>query len=122
MLPSQNNMIDISQKIETKRRAIAQGRLYAKADTLEKIRTRSLPKGDALIIAQVAGITTAKRTAELLPFCHPLPLDYVRVQCDVNDQFVLATCEVSAFAKTGVEMEALQVSTKDSPFPIFLLF
>lgn len=108
MLHSQNHMIDIGPKNATQRRAIAQGRLYAKADTLEKIRAKSLPKGDALAIAQIAGITTAKRTAELLPLCHPLPLDYVQVQCDVHDQFVLATCEVSAFAKTGVEMEALQ--------------
>ncbi len=105
---SQNHMIDISPKTATQRRAIACGRLYAKVDTLEKIRTKSLPKGDALAIAQVTGITVAKRTAELLPLCHPLPLDYVQVQCDVHDQFVSVTCEVSAFAKTGVEMEALQ--------------
>jgi len=102
-------MIDVGAKNETRRRAVAQGRIRMAPATLERVRNGSVPKGDVLALAEVAGIMAAKRTAEILPLCHPLGLDSVRVKCSIDEteNAVLVLCEASTTAKTGVEMEAL---------------
>ncbi len=102
-------MIDVGAKVETRRRAVAQGRIRMAPETLQRVLEKSVPKGDVLALAEVAGIMAAKKTAEILPLCHPLGLDAVRVSCavDVPDSSVLVLCEASTTAKTGVEMEAL---------------
>jgi cyclic pyranopterin phosphate synthase len=102
-------MIDVSPKNVTRRRSLAEGRIYLSPLVYEKIRHKTLPKGDALALAEVAGIMAAKNTALLLPLCHPLPLEAVQVQCILEPErrAVLVRCEVTATAKTGVEMEAL---------------
>lgn len=102
------HMIDVGDKAVTRRRAIASGRITMAEATLARLKNRSLPKGDALVIAEVAGIQAAKRTSETLPLCHPLSLDYVRIHHHFNDTTsVSLICEVVAHGKTGVEMEAL---------------
>ncbi len=100
-------MIDIADKIDTHRRAVASGSFFAAPETISRIRERTLPKGDVLILAEVAGIQGAKRTADLLPLCHPLALTSVRVWCEVMQDQVLVFCEAKTVGKTGVEMEAL---------------
>ncbi len=100
-------MIDIAEKKDTQRRAVASGAFYAAAQTIARIRSRSLPKGDVLVLAEVAGIQGAKRTADLLPLCHPLSLTSVRVWMEPADDRILVFCEAKTVGKTGVEMEAL---------------
>jgi len=100
-------MIDIGEKVDTKRRAVASGELTAQASTLIRIRDRSLPKGDALMLAEVAGIQGAKNASELLPLCHPLILTSVRVWFQCDSSRIRVYCEVKTTGKTGVEMEAL---------------
>lgn len=109
MQQSAYRMIDVGGKNETRRRAVAQGRIRMAPETLIRVRERTVPKGDVLAIGEVAGIMAAKRTADILPLCHPLGLDAVRVSCtvDESDSSVLVVCEASTTAKTGVEMEAL---------------
>jgi len=104
---SNYRMIDVGDKAVTHRRAVATGRLYADQATLRRIAAGDLPKGDVLRMAEVAGIQAAKKTAEILPLCHPIALDSVRVRCLVDEASVSVTCEAVARAKTGVEMEAL---------------
>jgi cyclic pyranopterin monophosphate synthase len=98
-------MVDVGGKPHERRRAVAAGRVAMRAKTAAAL--RSLPKGDALATAQLAGIMAAKRTAELIPLCHPLPLTSVGVELEVeeNGVSILATAETTA--QTGVEMEAL---------------
>ncbi len=100
-------MIDVSPKAATQRRAVAYGELMADAGTIRIVAERRLPKGDALALAEVAGIQGAKTVSSALPLCHPLPLDSVRIRCEPLGDRIRVTCEASAFAKTGVEMEAL---------------
>lgn len=100
-------MIDIGPKIETQRRAVASGTFFASAETILRIRDRSLPKGDVLVLAEVAGIQGAKNTANMLPLCHPLALTSVRVWTEVGHTSVRVFCEAKTVGKTGVEMEAL---------------
>lgn len=101
-------MIDISQKVDTHRTAIASGYFYAKPETILMIKERRLPKGDVLILCEVAGIQAAKRTIDLLPLCHPLYLSSVRVWCEfVGNEKIKVNCETQTVGKTGVEMEAL---------------
>jgi len=100
-------MIDIGAKADTHRRALASGQFFAAPQTLARIRERSLPKGDVLVLAEVAGIQGAKRTADLLPLCHPLPLTSVRVWCEPGSESITVFCEAKTIGKTGVEMEAL---------------
>jgi len=103
------HMIDVGEKPPTRRRALASGRLQMSAAAFEALRAGKNPKGDVLAQAEVAGMLAAKRTAELIPLCHPLPLDQVRVAFELVPATcsVVATCEASATARTGVEMEAL---------------
>lgn len=102
-------MIDVGAKPATPRKATAQGRIFLEADAFEAVAKRTNPKGDVLAVADLAGIQTAKKTSDLLPLCHPLPLDSVRLQFELepSTQSVLVICTASTTAKTGVEMEAL---------------
>jgi cyclic pyranopterin phosphate synthase len=102
-------MVDVGDKPDTRRRAVARGALRMAAETARQL--RELPKGDALVTAQLAGIMAAKRTSELIPLCHPLPLSHIEVTLDVADAAVEITATVETTAKTGVEMEALTAVT-----------
>jgi cyclic pyranopterin phosphate synthase len=98
-------MVDVGAKPAVRRRAVARAFLRMRTETAATL--RSLPKGDALATAQVAGIMAAKRTAELIPLCHPLPLSVVDVRLTVEDEGVAIETRVETTAQTGVEMEAL---------------
>ena len=102
-------MVDVGEKPDTKRTAVAKGEVVMRPETLHRIAERSLPKGDVLTIAQVAGTMAAKRTPELIPLCHPLFLTQidVRLRIDERQSAVVITATVRSFGKTGVEMEAL---------------
>src|SRR5512140_78924 len=100
-------MVDIGEKAETDRLAVAGGSIIMQPATLEALRQGRTPKGDPLQVAQVAGILAAKRTPELIPLCHPLPLDQVTVDFELTDRGVEVTSTVIVTARTGVEMEAL---------------
>ena len=120
-------MIDVSEKMATRRRAVAQGRIFMAPTTLKMVAERKLPKGDALALAEVAGVQAAKNTSTILPLCHPLGLDSVRVSCEAvgladdglaangsaeqgsmgDRYYVKVRCEAVTTSKTGVEMEAL---------------
>lgn len=106
-------MIDVGGKLPTQRRAEAVGILRMGRAAFRLVRDGKLPKGDALKLGEAAGIMAAKRTGETIPLCHPLPLDSVSVsfECDESLPGVRARCVASAFAKTGVEMEALAGAT-----------
>ena len=100
-------MVDTSAKEATVRRAVASARVLMSPGTVEAVRERRTPKGDPLETARVAGIMAAKRTAELIPLCHPLPLTHVDVRAEVVDEGVYIEAEAATTAQTGVEMEAL---------------
>ncbi|NRA45777.1 MAG: bifunctional molybdenum cofactor biosynthesis protein MoaC/MoaB [Oligoflexales bacterium] len=103
------HMVDVAGKNSNLRIASAEGYIYMRPSTLERIKNQSLPKGDCFTLAETAGILAAKRTADLIPLCHPLPLEKLTIQCKVDDkeQAVRVTCEAKTHSKTGVEMEAL---------------
>jgi cyclic pyranopterin phosphate synthase len=98
-------MVDVGDKPLSRRRAVASARVRMSSATARRL--RELPKGDALVTAQLAGIMAAKRTAELIPLCHPLPLSHVEVSLDVDDDSVVIVATAETTAQTGVEMEAL---------------
>jgi cyclic pyranopterin monophosphate synthase len=98
-------MVDVGGKPMSRRRAVASARVRMAATTAERL--RGLPKGDALVTAQLAGIMAAKRTAELIPLCHPLPLTHVEVSLEVGGTEVVIEASAETTAQTGVEMEAL---------------
>ena len=100
-------MVDVGQKPEVRRRAVAAGRIDLAPQTLSRIRDNEMKKGDVLTVAQVAGIQAAKRCAEWIPLCHPLPLTKVDVRLALDDGGVVATGEAACTGRTGVEMEAL---------------
>lgn len=101
-------MVDVGSKPPIRRTAIAQGDFVATATTLDRILSGNLPKGEALAVARVAGVAAAKRTDELIPLCHSLPLDHVAVDFErVADDCLRVSASVSVVARTGVEMEAL---------------
>ncbi len=100
-------MVDVGAKPEVARRAVAR----AFVSTAAADRLRELPKGDALVTAQVAGIMAAKRTADLIPLCHPLPLSHVDVSTELVEGGVEIRAEVATTARTGVEMEALTAAS-----------
>lgn len=104
-------MVDTSSKSITTRHAIASGRVLMGAETLAAIKEHRTPKGDPLETARLAGIMAAKRTAELIPLCHPLPLTHVDVQARIEDYGIHFESTVSTNAQTGVEMEALTAVT-----------
>ena len=98
-------MVDVGGKPLSRRRAVARGRLRMAPETARRL--RDLPKGDALAAAQLAGIMAAKRTSELIPLCHPLPLSSVDVRLEVREDAVEIEASAETTAQTGVEMEAL---------------
>ena len=100
-------MVDTTAKEVTARRAVASARVVMSADTLAAVREHQTPKGDPLEAARLAGIMAAKRTADLIPLCHPLPLTHVDVQARMEEGGIYLEAEVSTNAQTGVEMEAL---------------
>jgi cyclic pyranopterin monophosphate synthase len=100
-------MVDVTEKPVIKRTAEASGRLYLSSNTIGIIKAGKVKKGDPLLIAEVAGMNAAKQTHLLIPHCHQIALDMVKVEYKVNDNFIDASCTVSAKARTGVEMEAL---------------
>ncbi|MGC8855195.1 MAG: cyclic pyranopterin monophosphate synthase MoaC [Anaerolineae bacterium] len=102
-------MVDVGQKPDTERIAIARGEVHMKKETLDFIRAGQIKKGDVLTVAQIAGITAAKRTSDLIPLCHPLPLTKVDVDLVLDDALpgVIITATAKTIGKTGVEMEAL---------------
>lgn len=102
-------MVDVSAKPDTQRLAVARGEVHMRRETLELVRQGLMKKGDVLAVAQVAGVMAAKRTAELIPLCHPLPIHQVDVQLELDDGLpgVQIMARVLTAGKTGVEMEAL---------------
>jgi cyclic pyranopterin phosphate synthase len=103
------HMVDVGDKPDTERLAIASGEVVMKRATLDLIRAGTMKKGDVLTVAQIAGITAAKRTSELIPLCHPLPITHIEVALSLDDTLpgVVITASVKTTSKTGVEMEAL---------------
>lgn len=100
-------MVDTSQKSITTRRALASASVLMSSQTVTALREQRSPKGDPLETARLAGILAAKKTAELIPLCHPLPLTDIDVRAELNDNGVYLEADVATNAQTGVEMEAL---------------
>ncbi len=103
------HMVDVGDKDVTQRVAVAEGFIRMQAETLQRILEGAHEKGDVLAVARVAGVMASKRTADLIPLCHPLQLSHVDIQLNVDEkeQFVHCVVEVKTSGKTGVEMEAL---------------
>ena len=104
-------MVDVSGKAVTAREAVASGRITMSAEAAAAIGAGTAKKGDVLAVARVAGIMAAKRTSDLIPLCHPLPLTKVEIDLVVDETGVTATATASTEGKTGVEMEALTAAT-----------
>jgi cyclic pyranopterin monophosphate synthase len=100
-------MVDVGAKPAQRRVARAEGVVRCQRETIAALRERALPKGDVLTVAKIAAIQAAKRTDELIPLCHSLPVDAVDVEFSIEDDAVRVRASVSTTAKTGVEMEAL---------------
>ena len=100
-------MVDISAKTATRREAVAEGFIHVAKDALQAIADQAVKKGDVLATARIAGIMAAKRTADLIPLCHPLPIDAVSVDLAIESGGIRATATVATTHGTGVEMEAL---------------
>ncbi len=101
-------MVDVSQKAETEREAVAKGRVMMKPTTLEQIKTAGLEKGDVLAVARIAGIMAVKKTPDLIPLCHPVLISNIAIEFDLSgDNSIVVTARVKSAGKTGVEMEAL---------------
>ena len=104
-------MVDTGGKARTARRAVASARVLMSAETVAALRAGRTPKGDPLEAARIAGIMAAKRTAELIPLCHPLPLTHADVRAELRDDGVYLEAEAATTAQTGVEMEALTAAS-----------
>jgi cyclic pyranopterin phosphate synthase len=105
-------MIDISEKEVTQREAIVEARIFLKARLIELIKKGKVPKGNVLEAAKLAGIIAAKKTSELIPLCHPIPIEYAQIDFHLGRNQIKLTAIVRGNAKTGVEMEAfVAVST-----------
>ena len=104
-------MVDVSSKADSARVAVASGRVILKPTTLALIGEGAVPKGDVFAVARIAGIMAAKRTSELIPLCHPLPITSVSVELKIANSAVEITSTVSVTGKTGVEMEALTAAS-----------
>ena len=100
-------MVDVGSKEVTDRRAVARAAVRMSPETLDAVRRGDAPKGDVIGTARIAGIQAAKRTAELVPLCHPLPLSFVDVTAELGETTVVLTAEARTSAQTGVEMEAM---------------
>jgi len=104
-------MLDISRKTKTLRSATAEARLTLKPETLLRIRQNDVPKGNPLEVARVAAIQAAKTTWQIIPFCHPLPVDFAGVEFELGESEIVVSVTVKAIYKTGVEMEALTAAS-----------
>ncbi|MCE2564042.1 cyclic pyranopterin monophosphate synthase MoaC [Komagataeibacter sp. FNDCF1] len=106
-------MVDVSAKPDTRREAVAHGHISMRSETLALIMAGGMPKGDVLATARIAGIMAAKKTADLIPLCHPLALSSVRVQLepDADQRGITITARVRTTGPTGVEMEALTAAS-----------
>ena len=102
-------MVDVSNKEITQRKALAVGEIILSSEVITLIKNKKMPKGDPLSIAEVSGINGVKKTSELIPLCHPLPLDHISIHTEIDEakNTIIVYCLVSANSKTGVEMEAL---------------
>jgi cyclic pyranopterin monophosphate synthase len=100
-------MVNVGHKPVQRRRAVATGKLVCAPATIRALKKNALPKGDVLTVAQIAGIQAAKRTAELIPLCHPLALNHVEVNFNIQHTAIEISCTAETSALTGVEMEAL---------------
>lgn len=105
------HMVDVGGKAVTQRRAIATGRITMSADALTAIRDGLVKKGDVLAVARVAGIMAAKRTSDLIPLCHPLPLTKASIDFAFEENAIRVTATAATDGKTGVEMEALTATS-----------
>lgn len=103
------NMVDVAHKPDTERIAIARGEIHMKKETLDLIKAGQLKKGDVLTVAKIAGISASKRTSDLIPLCHPLPISKIDLDFEFDDSLtgIIITSTVKVTGKTGVEMEAL---------------
>ena len=103
------NMIDVSSKKETFRRALASGKIYVGKEVFNLIKNKEMPKGDPITLAELSAILGVKKTSELIPLCHPIPIDHTVTKIIMNevDNSLEVFCVVSAVSKTGVEMEAI---------------
>ena len=103
------NMVDVSSKKETFRRALASGKIYVGKEVFSLIKKKEMPKGDPVALAEVSAVLGVKKTSELIPLCHPLPIDHTATKIIMHDEdcSLEVFCVVSAYAKTGVEMEAI---------------
>jgi cyclic pyranopterin phosphate synthase len=104
-------MVDVGGKAATPRRAVARAVVRMAPETARAVRDGDAPKGDVLGTARIAGIMAAKRTHELIPLCHPLPVSFVGVEAEVGDDEVVLTAEARTTGSTGVEMEALTAAS-----------
>ena len=103
------NIVNVSAKKETFRRALASGKIYVGKDVFELIKNKEMPKGDPISLAEVSAVLGVKKTSELIPLCHPLPIDHTATKIIMHDEdsSLEVFCIVCANAKTGVEMEAI---------------
>ena len=103
------NMVDVSSKKETFRRALASGKIFVGNEVFNLITNKEMPKGDPISLAEVSAVVGVKKTSELIPLCHPLPIEHTatKILANSEDYSLEVFCTVSAFAKTGVEMEAI---------------
>jgi cyclic pyranopterin monophosphate synthase len=104
-------MVNVGSKPQQQRQATASATLRCHPNTIRALHQRALPKGDVLVVAQIAGIQAAKRTADLVPLCHPLPLSHVAVSFHTGADRIEVQCVVETFSQTGVEMEAMTGAT-----------
>jgi cyclic pyranopterin monophosphate synthase len=104
-------MVEVGAKEAGARRAVASARIRARRDVIDRIRDGDVPKGDVLAVARVAGILAAKKTHDIVPLCHPLPLTGVRVDIEVGEDTVVVETTVTCTGRTGVEMEALTAAS-----------
>ena len=100
-------MVNVGAKPVQHRRAVASAQLICQPTTIRALQAKALPKGDVLAVANIAGIQAAKRTAELIPLCHPLPLNHVGIAFQIRKDRIEITCTAETNSRTGVEMEAL---------------
>jgi cyclic pyranopterin phosphate synthase len=101
------NIVDITRKKTSFRRAVAEGDIVLREETIKAIKNNDVPKGDVLTVAKTSAIISVKRTPEIIPGCHPIPLTHVGIYFKIKGSKIIAVCEVSSESKTGVEMEAL---------------
>jgi cyclic pyranopterin phosphate synthase len=100
-------MVNVGRKPVQRRRAVAAGKLVCAPATIRALKKNALPKGDVLTVAQIAGIQAAKRTAQLIPLCHPLALNHVAIRFKIRRAAIEVVCTTETSSQTGVELEAL---------------